>query len=72
MDNVLFYIGMSLILIALVPLLWLSAWFYGQKKRYADMPMKLQELKADYRSRRMLVFIVQMVGLVLAMVGLLL
>ena len=68
--NILFYIGIAVVILAYIPRFMLASWMIKQKNEYAKIPMKMDEIKAKYRTRRWILFIVQALGIVLALIGL--
>lgn len=68
--NVVFIIGFAITILAIIPRIMLASWMYKQLKENENMPLKMQELKAEYRRRRWQILIVQIVGIIIAIVGL--
>lgn len=68
--SALFYIGLVIAVLSFVPLLMLSARSIRERQEYARVPLKLEELKADYRRKRLYILALQLLGIILAIIGL--
>lgn len=68
--NILFYIGIAVVILAYIPRFMLASWMMKQNREYAQIPLKMEEIRAKYRTRRWIIFIVHMLGIALALIGL--
>lgn len=69
--SVLFYIGLAVVFLTFIPWLMISGRMTRDTRLYEKMPRKLDEIRMTYRKRRFQITLVQLAGIILAMVGLL-
>lgn len=67
--EVLIYIGITVVLLSLIPLVYFARWMHLEQARYRHVPLKLAEIRGDYRRRRWTVFLIQMAGIAIALLG---
>ncbi len=70
--SALFYIGLVIAALSFIPLLMLSSRSIRERRKYARVPLKLEELKADYRRKRLYILVMQLAGILLAIISLML
>lgn len=68
---VLFYIGLAVVFLTFIPWLMISGRMTRDMRLYEKMPRKLDEIRMTYRKRRFQITLVQLAGIILAMVGVL-
>ncbi len=66
----LFDIGIILLLLSLVLQIMLNGKMRRNRKEYERLPLKMDEIRADYRRKRFLLFLFQIACLALAILGL--
>lgn len=69
MNDILFYTGIGMVAVGMVLQLVLAGWLRGRRDRYGRMSSKMDEYTAVYRRRRLLVAVLQVVGVVVAIIG---
>lgn len=67
--SALFYIGILLALLSIIPWLLLNGKMARDTKEYEKMPFKMRELKASYRQKRFYLMLFQMAAIIIAIVG---
>ncbi len=70
--NVLFSIGIGVALLSLVPQVIMSIRVMRERKEYANLPIKLNEIKSKYRTQRFYLMLIQVAAIILAIIGLML
>lgn len=66
----LFDIGIILLLLSLVLRMLLNGQMRRSKREYERLPLKMDEIRAEYRRKRFLLFVFQLACLALAIIGL--
>ncbi len=70
--DVLIYIGIIIILLAIIPKSLLWDWMRQQRRRYINLPHKMQLIMATYRKGRRCVLLMQSCGAIIFITGCLL
>lgn len=69
--SALFYIGTIMVFLSFIPWLLLSSKMMRDKKEYERLPLKMKEIEADYKRKRFYLMLFQLVGIVIALIGVL-
>ena len=56
-------------LLSFIPRVLMNAKMMRDKKEYAKLPLKMKEVEADYRRKRFYLFLFQIGGIVMAIIG---
>ncbi len=70
MDGFMFYTGLAICFIAIIMQLRIGMWRYKKYHEVKGIPLKLDELKAEYRNRRWKILLLQIAGIIIAIIGL--
>lgn len=66
----LFSIGIGIALLSLIPQLRMNIRIMRERKEYANLPIKLNEINAKYRTHRFYLMLAQLAAIILAIIGL--
>lgn len=67
-----FYIGISLVFLSFIPWLLINGKMMRDKKEYGKLPLKMNEIETSYKRKRFYLMLFQMLGIIIAILGLLL
>lgn len=70
MKDILFYTGMVIVLAATIALLVFAVKQNALRRQVKDIPLRYEEWRANYRTRRWYYCIAQIAGIVIAIIGL--